>query len=70
MHSGRQQWIFANAALAFRRCSNSGSRMPKNICPRGWYIPLSFVAVRQGSDILFNSMLIIVSVRISVFDFL
>jgi len=29
-----------------------------------------FVAVRQGSGILSNSMLIIVSVRISVFDFL
>jgi hypothetical protein len=29
--------------------------MPKNICPRGWYIPLSFVAVPQGSGILSNS---------------
>src|SRR5262245_33961082 len=70
MRSGRQEWIFANAALAFRSCSNSGSRMPKNICPWGWYIPLSLVAVRQGSGILSNSMLMIVSVRISVFDFL
>lgn len=40
--------------------------MPKKICPRGWYIPLSFAAVRQGSGILSNSMLIIVSVRTSV----
>src|SRR5215475_10941715 len=68
MRSGRQEWIFANAALAFRCCNRSGGRMPKNICPRGWYIPLSLVAVRQGSGILSNSMLIIVSARTSVFD--
>src|SRR6516225_10681409 len=33
-------------------------------------MPVSFVAVRQGSGILFNSMLIIASVRISDFDVL
>lgn len=35
MRTGRQAWIFVIAALAFRGCSKSGSRMPKKIFPRG-----------------------------------